>query len=84
MIKPTPPHIIQCHMRTHCANFGLYEPCNEVTVICNRYDGPVKKVIMKQCKQCDTCANFGSYENCITELVHPQVNCEHYIAEPNL
>lgn len=44
MMSVITPHITQCHMRTHCDNFGRYDVCNEVTVICDHYKGPCKQV----------------------------------------
>lgn len=38
------PHITSCHMRTHCDNYGRFNECNEVTVICDQYKGQCKKV----------------------------------------
>ena len=41
---PKPVNILQCHMRTHCDNFGRFTECNDVTVICDQYKGPCKTV----------------------------------------
>lgn len=48
MIQPKHPIITQCHMRTHCDNFGKYDACNEVTVVCNMYKGQCKVVVSEE------------------------------------
>jgi hypothetical protein len=81
MIKPTPPHIIQCHMRTHCDNFGRFTACNEVTVICDQYKGPCKQVSdynEPTFVECVTCLFYSPYAQIVTcSIMHGEfpLNC---------